>query len=167
MFRAIPFMKSMRDYLYAGLAGSGRQPSTPTPAASGEFRHPEFAMGSGEMSTGEFTGFLWKAMTMSRHKSQPGRSPITVQALCERKVVSLLTANLREELAAAKKITKIGLPLIRKSAGEPEAEPKPKTGKEKYSARRAKKMSKRPRATFSPRLGLHTLRLEFSRKKMQ
>jgi ferritin-like metal-binding protein YciE len=65
------------------------------------------------------------------------------QALGERKVVSLLTANLREELAAAKKITKIGLPLIRKSAGEPEAEPKPKTGKEKYSAQKSKEDEKK------------------------
>jgi ferritin-like metal-binding protein YciE len=60
------------------------------------------------------------------------------QGLGERKVISLLTANLREELAAAKKITKISLPLIKKSSTEPEAKPKPKSGKEKYSAKKSK-----------------------------
>jgi ferritin-like metal-binding protein YciE len=60
------------------------------------------------------------------------------QGLGERKIVSLLTANLREELAAAKKITRIGQPLIKKSSNEPEPEPKPKTGKEKYSAKKSK-----------------------------
>jgi ferritin-like metal-binding protein YciE len=62
------------------------------------------------------------------------------QGLGERKIVSLLTANLREELAAAKKIMKIGLPLIKRSSAEPEPapKPKPKTGKEKYSAKKSK-----------------------------
>src|ERR1700753_471695 len=50
------------------------------------------------------------------------------------KVVRLLNANLKEELAAAKKITAAGAPIIKKSAGEPETPKKPKTGKEKNSA---------------------------------
>jgi DNA modification methylase len=38
----------------------------------GRVRHREFAMASGEMSAGEFTEFLRKAMTLSRQGSQPG-----------------------------------------------------------------------------------------------
>jgi DNA modification methylase len=38
----------------------------------GKAHHREFAMASGEMSAGEFTEFLRKAMTLSRQSSQPG-----------------------------------------------------------------------------------------------
>jgi DNA modification methylase len=38
----------------------------------GRVRHREFAMASGEMSAGEFTEFLRKAMMLSRQSSQPG-----------------------------------------------------------------------------------------------
>jgi DNA modification methylase len=38
----------------------------------GKVRHREFAMASGEMSSGEFTEFLRKAMVLSRQSSQPG-----------------------------------------------------------------------------------------------
>jgi DNA modification methylase len=38
----------------------------------GKVRHREFAMASGEMSSGEFTEFLRKAMMLSRQSSQPG-----------------------------------------------------------------------------------------------
>ncbi|MGC1362863.1 MAG: DNA methyltransferase [Silvibacterium sp.] len=38
----------------------------------GRVRHREFVMASGEMSAGEFTEFLRKAMTLSRRGSQPG-----------------------------------------------------------------------------------------------
>jgi len=37
----------------------------------GKVRHREFAMASGEMSSGEFTEFLRKAMMLSRQSSQP------------------------------------------------------------------------------------------------
>jgi ferritin-like metal-binding protein YciE len=50
------------------------------------------------------------------------------------KVVRLLNANLKEELAAAKKITAAGVPIIKQSAAEPKKPKKPMTGKEKYSA---------------------------------
>jgi ferritin-like metal-binding protein YciE len=57
------------------------------------------------------------------------------------KVAKLLSSNLKEELAAATKITAAGIPIMRQSAQEPE-EPKkpkkPKTGKEKYSAKKSK-----------------------------
>jgi ferritin-like metal-binding protein YciE len=50
-------------------------------------------------------------------------------------VVSLLTENLNEELAAADKITAAGEPILKASAGQPEeGEKKPKTSKEKTSA---------------------------------
>jgi hypothetical protein len=48
--------------------------------------------------------------------------------------VMLLNSKLKEELAAAKKITAAGGPIMKQSAAEPEAAKKPKTGKEKYSA---------------------------------
>jgi ferritin-like metal-binding protein YciE len=54
------------------------------------------------------------------------------------KIVRLLSSNLREELNAAKKITAAGAPIMRESAREPEAPKKPKTGKEKYSAKKSK-----------------------------
>ena len=54
------------------------------------------------------------------------------------KVVRLLNANLKEELAAAKKITAAGLPILKQSAKEPEAPKKSKTGKEEYSAKKSK-----------------------------
>jgi ferritin-like metal-binding protein YciE len=54
------------------------------------------------------------------------------------KIVKLLNSNLKEELAAAKKITAAGIPIMKSSAKEPEAPKQPKTGKEKYSAKKSK-----------------------------
>jgi ferritin-like metal-binding protein YciE len=54
------------------------------------------------------------------------------------KIVKLLSSNLKEELAAAKKITAAGGPILKLSAKEPEAPKQPKTGKEKYSAKKSK-----------------------------
>jgi ferritin-like metal-binding protein YciE len=54
------------------------------------------------------------------------------------KVARLLNANLKEELAAAKKITAAAGPILKLSAKEPETPKKPKTGKEKYSAKKSK-----------------------------
>lgn len=54
------------------------------------------------------------------------------------KIVKLLSANLKEELAAAKKITAASGPIMKQSAKEPEAPKKPKTGKEEYSAKKSK-----------------------------
>ncbi|WP_433965000.1 ferritin-like domain-containing protein [Tunturiibacter gelidiferens] len=53
-------------------------------------------------------------------------------------VAKLLSSNLKEELAAAAKITAAGTPIMRQSAQEPEVPKKPKTGKEKYSAQKSK-----------------------------
>src|SRR5271154_6625120 len=49
-------------------------------------------------------------------------------------IASLLTANLAEELAAAKKILTAAQSILKASAKEPEEPKKPKSGKEKYSA---------------------------------
>jgi len=54
------------------------------------------------------------------------------------KAVQLLNSNLKEELSAAKKITTVGAPILKQSAREPEEPKKPKTGKEKYSAKKSK-----------------------------
>ncbi len=54
------------------------------------------------------------------------------------KIVKLLNSNLKEELAAAKKITAAGGPIMKLSAKEPEAPKQPKTSKEKYSAKKSK-----------------------------
>jgi ferritin-like metal-binding protein YciE len=54
------------------------------------------------------------------------------------KVVKLLNSNLKEEVAAAKKISAAGVPIMKQSALEPEEPKKRKTGKEKYSAKKSK-----------------------------
>jgi ferritin-like metal-binding protein YciE len=54
------------------------------------------------------------------------------------KVARLLNANLKEELGAAKKITAAAGPILKQSAKQPEEPKKPKTGKEKYSAKKSK-----------------------------
>ena len=54
------------------------------------------------------------------------------------KVVSLLKANLREELSAAKKVSAAALPIMKQSAKEPEAPKKPKTSKEESSEKKSK-----------------------------
>jgi ferritin-like metal-binding protein YciE len=59
------------------------------------------------------------------------------------KVVTLLTANLNEEVAASKKILAAAQPILKASAKEPEEEKKPKSGKEKYSAEKSRKDEKK------------------------
>jgi ferritin-like metal-binding protein YciE len=59
-------------------------------------------------------------------------------ALGMTKIVKLLNSNLKEELAAAKKITAAGTPILKLSAKEPETPKEPKSGKEKYSAKKSK-----------------------------
>ncbi len=54
------------------------------------------------------------------------------------KIAKLLNSNLKEELSAAKKITSAGVAIMKQSSLEPEEPNKPKTGKEKYSARKSK-----------------------------
>jgi ferritin-like metal-binding protein YciE len=59
-------------------------------------------------------------------------------ALCLPKIVKLLNSNLKEELAAAKKITAAGVPIMKLSAKQPETPKEPKSGKERYSAKKSK-----------------------------
>src|SRR6195952_2120747 len=54
------------------------------------------------------------------------------------KIVKLLNSNLKEEVTAAKKITAAGAPIMKLSAKEPETPKAPKSGKEKYSAKKSK-----------------------------
>jgi ferritin-like metal-binding protein YciE len=53
-------------------------------------------------------------------------------------VVSLLQANLSEEEAAAKKILAAAQPILKAASQQPEEAKKPKSGKEKYSAKKSK-----------------------------
>ena len=54
------------------------------------------------------------------------------------KVVSLLTENMNEELAAAEKITAASGPILVESSKQPEEPKKPKSGKELYSAKKSR-----------------------------
>jgi len=58
-------------------------------------------------------------------------------------VVALLTENLNEELATAKKVKAAGMPLMQAAAKQPEEPKKPKSGKEKYSAKKSKEDEKK------------------------
>jgi ferritin-like metal-binding protein YciE len=53
-------------------------------------------------------------------------------------VVGPLTENLKEELAAAEKITTASENILKQAASEPEQDTEPKTGKEKYSDKKSK-----------------------------
>ncbi len=58
--------------------------------------------------------------------------------LAMNKVAKLLALNLKEELAAAAKITAAGTRIMKQSLQEPEEPERPKSGKEKYSAKKSK-----------------------------
>jgi ferritin-like metal-binding protein YciE len=55
----------------------------------------------------------------------------------------LLTETLNEETGAAAKILAAGRPILKEAASEPEEEKGPKTGKEKYSAKKSKEDEKK------------------------
>jgi ferritin-like metal-binding protein YciE len=59
------------------------------------------------------------------------------------KIVSLLTTNLKEEVAAAEKITAAAQSILAESAKEPETKKKPMSGKEKYSAEKSREDEKK------------------------
>jgi ferritin-like metal-binding protein YciE len=58
-------------------------------------------------------------------------------------VVQLLTENLNEELTASKKILAAAQSNLKTSAAEPKQETKPKSAKEKYSAKKSKEDEKK------------------------
>lgn len=64
------------------------------------------------------------------------------------KIAKLLRSNLKEEVAAAKKISTAAVPLMKQSAREPEEPKKPQSGKQKASA----KMSEEDEAMAAPSL---------------
>ncbi len=68
-------------------------------------------------------------------------------------VVSLLTENLNEELAAAEKITAAAGPILKKSADEPEKPKKPMSGKEEYSAEKSREDEKKASPGLKRRAG--------------
>ena len=53
-------------------------------------------------------------------------------------VVTLLTTNMSEELAAAEKVTTASGPILLRSSKEPEEHKKPKSAKEQYSAKKSR-----------------------------
>ena len=65
------------------------------------------------------------------------------ETLEEREIATLLGENLKEEIAAAEKISAAGVSILKQSASEPEKEKKPKTGKEKYSAKKSSEDEKK------------------------
>jgi len=66
-------------------------------------------------------------------------------------IEELLTQNLNEELAAAKKIMSVGEPILKASANEPEEEKGPKSGKEKYSAKKSVEDEKKAKSRMQRR----------------
>lgn len=64
------------------------------------------------------------------------------QTLGERKIESLLTENLNEEIAAATKITAVAQPILKRSASEPVQEKKPMSEKDKDSDKKSKEDEK-------------------------
>ncbi|MBB5062473.1 ferritin-like domain-containing protein [Granulicella mallensis] len=65
------------------------------------------------------------------------------------KVAALLTKNLNEELAAAKKILIAGKPILLASAKQPEKPKKPKSNKEKYSAELSREDEKKAASSLA------------------
>jgi ferritin-like metal-binding protein YciE len=58
-------------------------------------------------------------------------------------IVALLTANLKEETAAAEKIAAAAQPILAESAKQPETPKKPMSNKEKYSAEKSREDEKK------------------------
>jgi ferritin-like metal-binding protein YciE len=65
------------------------------------------------------------------------------ETLEEREIASLLGESLKQEIAASEKISAAAVSILKQSAGELEKEKKPKTGKEKYSAKKSSEDEKK------------------------
>jgi ferritin-like metal-binding protein YciE len=87
-----------------------------------------------------FDSGLIGAALRTEHYEIAGYTAVITMAkvLGKNDIVSLLTENLNEELTAAKKIMAAGEPILKASAKEPEFEEGPKSGKEKYSAKKSR-----------------------------
>jgi ferritin-like metal-binding protein YciE len=60
------------------------------------------------------------------------------ETLEDREIAALLGKNLKEEIAAAEKISAAAISILKQSASEPEEKKKPKSGKERYSEKKSK-----------------------------
>jgi ferritin-like metal-binding protein YciE len=60
------------------------------------------------------------------------------EALGETEIAGILRENLKEELAAAEKVTAAGVAILKRAAAEPDQDTGPQSGKEKYSAKKSK-----------------------------
>lgn len=69
--------------------------------------------------------------------------------LGEKEIVSLLTENLNEEVAAAKKIVAAGAPILKAASKEPEAPKGPKSAKEKQSDKKSQEDEKKAASSVS------------------
>jgi ferritin-like metal-binding protein YciE len=78
---------------------------------------------------------------------------VMAKTLGESQIVSLLKENLAEEVAAAKKISAAAIPIVRQSSQEPDFEIGPKSGKEKYSAKKSKEDEKAAAPGLKKRAG--------------
>jgi ferritin-like metal-binding protein YciE len=74
------------------------------------------------------------------------------ETLEEREIAALLTENLKEENAAAEKITAAANSILKQSASEPEEEKKPKSGKERYSEKKSKEDEKKAAPSLKKRV---------------
>lgn len=65
-------------------------------------------------------------------------SIVMAKTLGMTEIVSLLSASLKEEVAAAEKITAAAQPILAESAKEPDMKKEPMSGKERYSAEKSR-----------------------------
>ena len=92
-----------------------------------------------------FDSGLIGAALRAEHYEIAGYTAVIAMAnvLGESEMVSLLTENLNEELAAAKKILAAGGPILKAAATEPEEEKGPKSAKEEMSDKKSKEDEKK------------------------
>lgn len=92
-----------------------------------------------DASGASFDSGLIGAGLRTEHYEIAGYTAVIAMAkvLGEREIVSLLNENLKEEMAAAKKITAAGQPILKASAKEAAEPNKPKTAQQKRSQKKS------------------------------
>jgi ferritin-like metal-binding protein YciE len=102
------------------------------------------ALEKGEEGASFDSGLIGAALRTEHYEIAGYQASIAMaKTLGMAEVVSLLTANLNEELAAADKITAAAQPILAESAKEPDMKTKPMSGKEKYSAQKSREDEKK------------------------
>ena len=103
-----------------------------------------------DVARASFDSGLIGAGLRTEHYEIAGYTAVISMAkvLGEKEIVGLLTENLNEELAAAKKIFAAGKPILEASAKEPEEVKGPKSAKEKQSDKKSKEDEKRAAAAM-------------------